>query len=260
MFGLAFVCHFALLVRLRATRIFQGLLSLGCLMEVVGYGFRVTAHCTSRARDRSRCHRRGFELVYTLAEQSSLTYSLADLCHVVSPFKVVYFVIQYFTIVVAPVFFSAAFYLALSLAIRRLPYGIGHGLLSFSPRIFVGVFIAADVVTTVIQIAGAALIGVSESSNVRGRGASKVSTKQANDILLAGLSIQTASFLAFMVILSVVTWRANMTRPTTLPRRFTFLLIFTSLLVMLRTVFRLAETAQGESSVEFRLSLAAGLH
>jgi hypothetical protein len=129
----------------------------------------------------------------------------------VHPYKVVYYVVQYFLIVVAPVFFSAAFvshsrrsveplltlssplqYLALSLGIRRLSYGYGHALLSFSPRIFVSIFIGADVVTTIIQITGAALIGVSESSNVRGRAAPKVSTKQANDILLAGLSVQVS--------------------------------------------------------------------
>ncbi|ORY89820.1 RTA1 like protein-domain-containing protein [Leucosporidium creatinivorum] len=206
-FALAFVTHFALFLRLRGTRVFQALLALGCVMEVVGYCMRIMSHF--------------------------------------HPYKVVYYVVQYFLIVVAPVFFSAAFYLALSLAIRRLSYGYGHALLSFSPRIFVSIFIGADVVTTIIQITGAALIGVSESSSVRGRSPPKVTTKQANDILLAGLSVQSASFLAFLIILSVVTFRANQTRPATLPRKLTFLLIFTSLLVFLRTVFRLAETAQG---------------
>lgn len=116
---------------------------------------------------------------------------------------------------------------------------------------------------------GAALIGVSESSNVRGRSPASVTTKQANDILLSGLAIQVsdnfaiilsstlayrivnhrqpqcASFLAFLVILIVVTFRSNQTRPVTLRRKFTGILIFTSLLVFLRTVFRLAETASG---------------
>lgn len=207
-FALAFVTHLALFFRLKGgTRPFQALMAFGCIMEVVGYCFRILGYY--------------------------------------HPFKVVYYVVQYFLIVVAPVFFSAAFYLSLSVAIRRLPYGIGHGLLSFSPKIFVYIFIAADVVTTIIQITGAALIGVSESSNVRGRSASKITTKQANDILLAGLSIQSASFLAFLAILSVVTYRANQTRPATLPRKFTSVLLFTSLLVFLRTIFRLAETAQG---------------
>lgn len=72
-----------------------------------------------------------------------------------------------------------------------------------------------------------------------------MSTAQANDILLSGLAIQCASFLAFLGILGIVTIRASQTRPATLPIKFTGLLIFSSLLVFLRTVFRLAETAEG---------------
>lgn len=44
-FALAFVTHFALFLRLRGTRVFQGLLALGCVMEVVGYCMRIMSHC-----------------------------------------------------------------------------------------------------------------------------------------------------------------------------------------------------------------------
>ncbi len=50
-------------------------------------------------------------------------------------------------------------------------------------------FVTIDVATTILQIAGAALIGVSESARVQGNG-SAITPEQANDILLAGLALQ----------------------------------------------------------------------
>jgi len=69
-----------------------------------------------------------------------------------------------------------------------------HSARSTSPRSTPGhqltsVFITADVVTTIIQVVGAALIGVSESARARGE-SSPTTPKQANDILLAGLCVQ----------------------------------------------------------------------
>lgn len=51
------------------------------------------------------------------------------------------------------------------------------------------VFVSADVITIIMQIAGAALVGVSESKLANGL-ASPLTPAQANDILLAGLAIQ----------------------------------------------------------------------
>ncbi|KAM0789456.1 hypothetical protein ACM66B_000278 [Microbotryomycetes sp. NB124-2] len=206
-FLLALIAHTALCVRFRAVRVFQALLAIGCLLETVGYIIRVVGHYR--------------------------------------PFEVSYYVAQFALIVISPTFFSAALFLSLSIAIRRLPYGTGHGLLSFSPRILVGVFGMLDLLATITQIVGASLVGVSEARRLRTGQTSQVSSAQANDILLSGLAIQAAAFLAFMCILVVVTYRANMTRPATLRRKFTTMLIFTSALIFLRTCFRLAETGQG---------------
>ena len=106
-----------------------------------------------------------------------------------------------------------------------------------------GIFVAFDVVTTVIQVVGAALIGVAESNNN--------SPVTGNNILLAGLAIQVASFAVFLSLLSVVVLRVTQTRGNGkwahLPRGQMLLavLVVTSLLVELRTIFRLIETAQG---------------
>ncbi len=110
------------------------------------------------------------------------------------------------------------------------------------------IFVVFDVVTTVIQIVGAALIGTAESNNT--------SPETANNILLAGLAIQVASFAVFLVLLAVCilrilqkrgsgTWAHSATAAKLLS-----VLVVTSLLVELRTIFRLIETAQGGFPVQ----------
>ncbi|GAA5883027.1 hypothetical protein JCM3774_004219 [Rhodotorula dairenensis] len=206
-FGLALLNHVVHLIRLRGTRVFQGLLVFGCACEIVGYANRLFAHY--------------------------------------HPFVVNYYIVQYFFIVVSPVFFQGAFYMALGTALRRLDHH-GSTLLRFEPRILVAAMVISDVVTTIIQVVGAALIGVAEAATYSASRTSSLSSSQANDILLAGLAIQTASFLAFLILLGLCISRSHRTFSAAhLPRQFSSTLFLASLLVFLRTTFRLAETAQG---------------
>jgi len=114
------------------------------------------------------------------------------------------------------------------------------------PKLIVGIFVVFDVVTTVIQIVGAALIGVAESNNN--------SPVTGNDILLVGLCIQVVSFAVFLVLLSVCILRVHQKRVSGTwahslnATKLLFVLFSTSLLVELRTIFRLIETAQGRSA------------
>ncbi|GAA5851092.1 hypothetical protein JCM9279_000318 [Rhodotorula babjevae] len=205
-FGLVALNYLSILARFKQSRAFNGLMVFGCVCEIVGYAARLFSHY--------------------------------------HPYVVVYFIIQYFFIVVSPVFFQAAFYLALGLGLRRLDHR-GSTLLRFEPKILIAVMIVSDVVTTIIQVVGAALIGVAESARF-GNGSSRITSDQANDILLAGLATQTASFLAFLVLLALCIWRSARTFTAAhLPKQFSLLLFLASLLVFLRTTFRLAETAQG---------------
>ncbi|GAA5930968.1 hypothetical protein JCM3775_000765 [Rhodotorula graminis] len=205
-FGLVALNYLSILARFKQSRAFSGLMVFGCICEIVGYAARLFSHY--------------------------------------HPYVVVYFIIQYFFIVVSPVFFQAAFYLALGLGLRRLDHR-GSTLLRFEPKILIAVMIVSDVVTTIIQVVGAALIGVAESARF-GNGSASITSDQANDILLAGLATQTASFLAFLVLLGLCIWRSARTFTAAhLPKQFSLLLFLASLLVFLRTTFRLAETAQG---------------
>ena len=195
-FAVALVLHTALLLRYKRARYFI-LLVIGCVLEIIGYVFRVRA--------------------YT------------------SPYAVINFVIQYTFLVVAPVLFSAAIYAALSSLIQG--------------RWVVWVFVVLDVVTTIIQIAGAAGIGVSESNSG--------DPSKFNDILIAGLAIQTLSFILFLVVLvtfirldrDVVEsrgWRRRFSPGESQATRLQiYLLLAAALLVFARTVFRLGEAADG---------------
>ncbi|GAA5987677.1 hypothetical protein JCM10908_007168 [Rhodotorula pacifica] len=206
-FGLALLNHVVHLIRLRGTRVFQGLLVFGCACEIVGYASRLFAHY--------------------------------------HPFTINYYIVQYFFIVVSPVFFQGAFYMALGIALRRLDHH-GSTLLRFEPRILVAAMVISDVVTTIIQVVGAALIGVAEAATYSASRTSSLSSSQANVILLAGLAIQTASFCAFLILLGLCIYRSHRTFSAAhLPRQFSSTLFLASLLVFLRTTFRLAETAQG---------------
>ena len=169
---------------------------IGTLLEIVGYIFR----CLSGKRD---------------------------------PYNVIYFVVQYFFIVVAPVFFSAAIYTILSKLIQT----VGCRILPIGPRALLIIFIISDVIATVTQIAGAASVGSAESN--------RTDPSAANHVLLAGLVFQVFTFLVFLTLLVFFLYRARKISTSTSMKAFSIALVVATLLVYLRTCFRMAETAQG---------------
>lgn len=109
-------------------------------------------------------------------------------------------------------------------------------------KVLLWVFISLDAVCTIIQVTGAALIGAKTSNGK--------DPKVPNDILLAGLAVQSAGFLVFLVLLMVVILkiaadRKMMEKIHDARHPFLAVLTVSSLLVFLRTLFRLAETSQG---------------
>ncbi|KAJ4990995.1 Sphingoid long-chain base transporter RSB1-like protein 7 [Stagonosporopsis vannaccii] len=152
-----------------------------------------------------------------------------------NPYKVSYFVIQYFFIVVAPVFFAAAIYTVLSILIRATPDGAHHAPLR--PKLILWIFITCDVIATVIQIVGAALIGVAYSN--------RRDPSTPNNILLAGLVFQAVTFLVFIILLGVFVWRARHVAFAAASRTFYTAFGVAVAFIYLRIAFRLAETAQG---------------
>ncbi|GAA5909692.1 uncharacterized protein JCM6883_004600 [Sporobolomyces salmoneus] len=206
-FGIALIGHLWRTVQSKQTRTFHALFVTGCLLELVGYGSRLYSHY--------------------------------------SPFKVNGFVINYFFIVVAPIAIQAALYIALASAVRRICGTRGKGLLGFNPRWMVIGMIIADVITTLVQVAGASLLGTAESNLYQGKDVA-LTPEQANNILLAGLALQTAAFVIFILLLTLCVLRSrNLPSSLQIPRKLSLLLFISSFLLLLRTTFRLAESASG---------------
>jgi len=92
-----------------------------------------------------------------------------------------------------------------------------------------------------MQVAGAALIGSVESK--------RKDATTPNNILLAGLAFQSFAFLVFMVILCLFVGspRSDRALRSSLGERRIFIiaLLAASLLIFIRIIFRLTETAQG---------------
>ncbi|KAM0256877.1 hypothetical protein ACHAQJ_004698 [Trichoderma viride] len=149
------------------------------------------------------------------------------------PYNLIYFILNYFFIVTAPVFLAAGIYTILSALISRL--GVKYSFLS--PKVILWFFVLSDVISTITQVAGAALIGSQESKHK--------DPTFANNILLGGLAYQVFSIGVFIIVAGSFLVRAR----RALGRRglFTFAVIFAvvTTLVYLRTVFRLSETSQG---------------
>lgn len=158
-----------------------------------------------------------------------------------NPYNVLYFVLQYFFIVTAPVFLSAGIYAILSILIVR----VGREYSMLPPRWVLGIFIASDAVCTIVQISGAALIGSAESN--------KKDPSTGNNILLAGLCVQV---LVFFVFVCLTTAFLNKAKRVILEgnngmKSFLIAFVAATLLVYMRTCFRLSETALGVTSYLF---------
>lgn len=151
-----------------------------------------------------------------------------------NPYSVPYFVAQYFCIVVAPVFFSAAIYTIISIMINRVENGRKWAPLP--PRLILWLFIVCDVVATVVQITGAALVGKAYSD--------QRDPTTPNNVLLAGLAFQVFSFAVFILCYSIFIYRAWRVMKKDL-KIFSAVTMIVALAVYLRTCFRLAETAEG---------------
>ncbi|KAJ5682403.1 hypothetical protein N7462_005568 [Penicillium macrosclerotiorum] len=149
------------------------------------------------------------------------------------PYNLIYFVLNYFFVVTAPVFLAAGVYTVLSALISRL----GNGYSFLRPTVILGFFITSDVISTIVQIAGAVLVGVKESR--------RQNPETANNILLAGLAYQVFAMSIFVVLMTTFQLRARRRIKEQGFRVFCLSFSVSTLLVYMRTIFRLIETAEG---------------
>jgi hypothetical protein len=151
----------------------------------------------------------------------------------IDPYNLIYFVLNYFFIVTAPVFLSAGIYAILSVLINQL----GREYSPIVPRAILWIFITSDVISTILQITGAAIIG--------SRQAKRLNPDIGSHILLGGLSYQVFSMGVFCVLAGLFVFRARKAINLRSLNGFTIALVLATILIYLRTCFRLVETAQG---------------
>lgn len=150
-----------------------------------------------------------------------------------NPYNLIYFILNYFFIVTAPVFLAAGIYTILSALIPRL----GRQYSFLPPKVVLWFFITSDVIATVTQVAGAALIGVRQSN--------REDPTTANNILLGGLAYQVFSMGVFVILTATFLFRARAALREARLSIFGAVFGFATVLIYLRTCFRLAETAEG---------------
>jgi hypothetical protein len=113
---------------------------------------------------------------------------------------------------------------------------VGRKYAPLPPKLLLWIFITCDVVATVIQITGAALVGTAYSD--------QKDPTTANNILLAGLAFQVFTFAVFIFCFVIFVYRARKVLGREL-KVFALAVMVATLAVYLRTCFRLAETAEG---------------
>jgi len=217
-----------------------------CILAIILFTLAAILHLFEAIRYRTHYL---LPLAFACALET-LGYIFRTLSSGKDPYNVIDFVVQYFCIVTAPVFMSASIYVYLS---RLITWAKQHGFESgdtaksgwrrcfFNPKWILWGFVTCDVISTIIQVAGAATVGSHESKHE--------SATIPNNILLAGLAFQTFAFTIFLVLLAAFRWSLagveDMQDMVEEKNPFFAALAAASVLVYLRTIFRLAETSQG---------------
>ncbi|WBW70833.1 RTA1 like protein [Schizosaccharomyces osmophilus] len=155
------------------------------------------------------------------------------------PTKTYFYIIQFLTLLVAPIFYSAVLYVLLYR--WSLHYGPQFSL--FRPNYYVAIFVTADVVAFIVQIAGGAMSSDQNNPQI------------GQHVALAGVIFQlvcTVLFCFLQIIFMVSVIRVRPVRfvpgsytlysPRTKVRDISFLfLILSTIAVLVRVIYRTAE-------------------
>ncbi|PSR79367.1 RTA1 like protein-domain-containing protein [Coniella lustricola] len=161
------------------------------------------------------------------------------------PFSKNSFLIYLICLTIAPVLLSAAVYVTLA----RIVVVYGQSISLIRPRSYTLIFSGFDLAALVVQAVGGAI-----AAQGVGRGQGQVDN--GTHILVAGLSIQVASGLAFVVMSADYAWRVHRKKDQRNVRfeklyrsghfkLFLYSLALITLLILIRTCYRCAELSGG---------------
>ncbi|KAF1915973.1 RTA1 like protein-domain-containing protein [Ampelomyces quisqualis] len=162
------------------------------------------------------------------------------------------FLIQIICLTIAPAFLAAGIYLCLS----RIVTAFGTSNSRISPRAYPLIFVTCDVVSLILQAAGGGIASVKTQAHE--------DPKLGNNIMIAGLSVQVATLLVFMLLALDFAVRTmgrvgQIGREQALDQRYVELrknwafkgfliaLALSTLCIFTRCVFRVAELSDGWS-------------
>ncbi|KAF5648327.1 phospholipid-translocating ATPase [Fusarium sp. NRRL 52700] len=160
-----------------------------------------------------------------------------------NPFDFIGFLLQIIMITIAPVFFSAAIYVLLSQVINFVDPSVSR----FSPKYFYWIFIPSDIISLILQAVGGAISVVSTAQE---------DVKTGEDISIAGLVFQVVTLLCFVSLFIDYVIRASkssarhrLTKPIL---TFLFFLFLSTIFILIRCGYRIAELNGGYFSAIFR--------
>ncbi|KAF5670553.1 phospholipid-translocating ATPase [Fusarium heterosporum] len=160
-----------------------------------------------------------------------------------NPFDFNGFLMQIICITVAPVFFSAAIYVLLSQVINFVDPNISR----FPPKYFYWIFIPSDIISLILQAVGGALSCVASTHEA---------VKTGEHISLAGLIFQVVTLICFCALFAdyVITASKSPSRHRLNKSMITFLifLFLSTVFILIRCAYRIAELGQGYFSALFR--------
>jgi len=154
------------------------------------------------------------------------------------------FIMQICCLTIAPAFFSAGIYLCLS----RIVNIFGSEISRIPPKAYTYIFITCDILSLVLQAAGGAMASI-ESQN-------HDNPETGTHVMVAGLAFQVFTLSLFMLLCAEYAWRVRTTTLSLNPitsklrasirfRGFLVALALSTLLIYIRSIYRVIELAEG---------------
>jgi hypothetical protein len=151
-----------------------------------------------------------------------------------------YYILQAALLLVAPALFAASIYMILGRIILLVD---GEHLSMINQRWLTKIFVCGDIISFMIQAAGAGIMSAGTQS----------AYKSGQNIVVTGLCIQVFSFGVFIIV-ALVFHKRLLKTPTASSllreikwRRYMYTLYSTSALIFIRSVFRIVEYASGNN-------------
>ncbi|KAF4957781.1 hypothetical protein FSARC_11190 [Fusarium sarcochroum] len=157
------------------------------------------------------------------------------------------FLMYIVTITIGPAFFSAAIYLCLA----RIIAVYGQHLSRFTPRTYTITFMLSDFIALALQAAGGAILGgEDQSTSTRDTGMAIMKTGLISHLAFITLFIALAGEFGFRAYRRRDNWNPDFGQLRSAWRFKTFLacLSTATLLILIRTAYRVAELSEGYQS------------